>query len=105
MRVGIDVVRNSLPHVEFAFGPMGLCALNTAQKIIDNIRNRTEDERLKLNQIWDSTLIQQRIGRKAVEVNNALQLLESYHWIILHDDGSQNLKFMLHNDFFGRRYR
>jgi len=105
MRVGIEIVRNSLPHVEFALGPMGLCALNTAQKIIDNIRNRTEDERLKLNQIWDSTLIQQRIGRKAVEVNNALQLLESCHWIILHDDGSKNLKFMLHNNFFGRRYR
>lgn len=105
MCVGIGIIRESLPHAEFAFSPTGLCALNTAKKIIDNIRNRPEDERHKLNQIWDSTLIQQRIGRKAVEVNNALQLLESYHWIILHDDGAKNLKFMLHNEFFGKHYR
>lgn len=100
MRVGIDIIVDSLPHVEFAFSPTGLCAANTARKIIDSIGNRPEDERLKLEQVWNSTLIQQRIGRKSIEVNNALNLLEKLNWIILHDDGSKNFKFKLNWDFF-----
>ena len=100
MCVGIDIICDSLPHVEFVFSPTGLCAANTARKIIDSIGNRPEDTYIKLEQVWTSTLIQQRIGRKSVEVNNALKLLEVLNWITLHDEGSNNLKFMLHRDFF-----
>lgn len=100
MLLGVMVVRESLAHVKFAYSPKGLCAVNTARKIIDSIGNRPEDTYIKLNQVWTSTLIQQRIGRKSVEVNNALKLLEDLNWITLHDEGSNNLKFMLHRDFF-----
>ena len=100
MLLGVMVVSKSLTHVSFAYSPEGLCAVNTARKIIDSIGNRPEDTYIKLEQVWTSTLIQQRIGRKSVEVNNALKLLEVLNWITLHDEGSNNLKFMLHRDFF-----
>ena len=94
MLLGVMVVSKSLTHVSFAYSPEGLCAVNTARKIIDSIGNRPEDTYIKLEQVWTSTLIQQRIGRKSVEVNNALKLLEVLNWITLHDEGSNNLKFM-----------
>ena len=73
-----------------------------AKQILDNILPRREDKRHKIGQVWDVENIRSRLGLSAVAATNALKLLEACNWILFHDDGSKNPKFVLHLDSFER---
>lgn len=100
MSVGISVVRNLIGHFQFAHDPRGLSAYLIAKQILDNILSRREDERYKLEQVWEVEIIRSRLGLSAIDTTNALMLLEDCNWILFHDDGSKNPKFVLHLDSF-----
>jgi len=102
MSIGISVARNLIDHFEFAHDPRGLPAYLIAKQILDNILSRREDKRHKIGQVWDVENIRSRLGLSAVAATNALKLLEACNWILFHDDGSKNPKFVLHLDSFER---
>ena len=102
MQQGIDLVRSSFPHIRYAYDPCGLTAFSTAKKILESLKkitDRWEQDKI-LDDGIDSTTIQQRIGVKSKEVNNALQLLDSHNYLAVYDDATNNLKVALHSDFF-----
>lgn len=105
MRQGIDLVRANFPHVKYAYDPCGLVAYSVAQKILESlyrITDRWEQDKL-IDDGIDSTTIQQRIGVKSKEVNNALQLLDRHNYLVVYDDASNNLKIALHPYFYDWR--
>ena len=105
MRQGIDLVRANFPHVRYAYDPCGLVAYSVAQKILESlyrITDRWEQDKL-IDDGIDSTTIQQRIGVKSKEVNNALQLLDRHNYLVVYDDASNNLKIALHTYFYDWR--
>ena len=102
MSIGISVARNLINHFQFAHDPRGLPAYPIAKQILDNILSRREDKRHKIGQVWDVENIRSRLGLSAVAATNALKLLEACNWILFHDDGSKNPKFVLHLDSFER---
>lgn len=105
MRQGIDLVRANFPHVRYAYDPCGLVAYSVAQKILESlyrITDRWEQDKL-IDDGIDSTTIQQRIGVKSKEVNNALQLLDRHNYLVVYDDASNNLKIALHPYFYDWR--
>lgn len=102
MSIGISVARNLINHFQFAHDPRGLPAYPIAKQILDNILSRREDKRHKIGQVWDVENIRSRLGLSAVAATNALKLLEACNWILFHDDGSKNPKFVLHLDAFER---
>ena len=106
MQVGIDLVRASFSHIKYAYSPTGLVAYSVARKIIESL--------VRIDEIWeqnklitdgiDSTTLQQRIGCKSKEVNNALRLLETYNYLAIYDDATNNLKVILHPSFYLYHY-
>ncbi len=102
MQQGIDLIYASFPHIRYAYDPCGLTAFGTAKKILESLKkitDRWEQDKLLEDGI-DSTTIQQRIGVKSKEVNNALQLLDKRNYLAVYDDATNNLKIALHPDFF-----
>lgn len=55
---------------------------------------------MKIGNGIDSTTLQQRIGRKSKDVNNALRLLEKHNYLAIYDDATNNLKVVLHPYFY-----
>ena len=105
MCLGIDLVRATFPHIRYAYEPCGLVACSTAQKILESlyrITDRWEQNKL-INDGIDATTIQQRIGVKSKDVNNALRLLDRHNYLAVYDDASNNLKIALHPDFYDYR--
>ena len=102
MQLGIDLVRASFQHIRYAYDPCGLTAFSTAQKILQSLKNIVDswEQDKILDDGIDSTTIQQRIGVKSKEVNNALQLLDEHNYLAVYDDATNNLKIALHPDFF-----
>lgn len=102
MQAAITLVRASFPHVKYAYSPCGLVANSVARKILKSLGNITDSwERNKLLADGiDSTTLQQRIGCKSKEVNNALRLLEKHSYLAVYDDATNNLKVVLHPNFF-----
>ena len=106
MQVGIDLARASFSHIKYAYSPTGLVAYSVARKIIESL--------VRIDEIWeqnklitdgiDSTTLQQRIGCKSKEVNNALRLLETYNYLAIYDDATNNLKVILHPSFYLYHY-
>ena len=102
MMQGIDLVYNTFNHIYYAYDSCGFVALCVAQKILDSLYRITdywEQDKL-LNEGIDSTTIQQRIGVKSKEVNNALIMLERHNYIRIYDYGTKNLKIILHPYFY-----
>ena len=102
MRQGIDLVRANFPHVKYAYDPCGLVAYSVAQKILESlyrITDRWEQDKL-IDDGIDSTTIQQRIGIKSKDVNNALRFLDRHNYLAVYDDASNNLKIALHPYFY-----
>ena len=106
MQQAIEIVRNIFNHIYYFYDPCGLQAYSAALKIIETIL-RISDNNEKwfiLNEGQNSTWIQQRIGLKSKEANNALRLLENHNYLAIYDDGSNNLKFTLHPCFFSHNF-
>ena len=92
MRQGINLVRVTFPHIGYAYDPCGLVACSTAQKILESlyrITDRWEQGKL-IDDGIDSTTIQQRIGIKSKDVNNALRFLARHNYLAVYDDASNN---------------
>ena len=66
---------------------------------LGNITGRWERDKRIADGI-DSTTLQQRIGCKSKEVNNALRLLETHNYLAVYDDATNNLKVALHPNFY-----
>lgn len=83
MQAGIDMVCASFNHINYAYSPCGLVAYTVARKIIESLRNINDswEQNKLIAEGIDSTTLQQRIGSKSKEVNNALRLLEKHNWL------------------------
>ena len=106
MQAGIDLVRASFTHINYAYSTSGLIAYSVARKIIESlshINDSWEQDRLIAEGI-DSTTLQQRVGSKSKEVNNALRLLEAHKYLAVYDDATNNLKVILHPNFYRCAY-
>ncbi|MTJ92341.1 MAG: DUF3987 domain-containing protein [Desulfovibrio sp.] len=102
IQTAITLVRASFSHIKYAYSPLGLAAYSVARKILESLGNVTdfwEQNKLIADGI-DSTTLQQRIGCKSKEVNNALRLLETYNYLAVYDDATNNLKVALHPNFY-----
>lgn len=102
MDQGIDLVRATFPHIEYAYAPCGFVAYGVAQAILESlyrITDRWEQNKL-IDDGIDSTTIQQRIGIKSKDVNNALRFLDRHNYLAVYDDASNNLKVALHPYFY-----
>lgn len=102
MEQGISIVENSFEHIRYAYDPCGLIAFKTAQKIVQSLMriNVRHERNCILNKGTDSSTIQRRIDVKSKEVNNALILLDRHNVLAVYDDATNNLKVVLHRDFF-----
>lgn len=106
IQAGIDMVRASFTHIKYAYSPSGLVAYSVARKIIESLRhiNDSWEQNKLIAEGIDSTTLQQRIGSKSKEVNNALRLLEEHNWLAVYDDATNNLKVALHPNFYRYPY-
>ena len=106
MQAGIDLVRASFTHINHAYSPSGLIAYSVARRIIESLIHINDSwERGKLiTEGIDSTTLQQRVGSKSKEVNNALRLLEAHKYLAVYDDATNNLKVILHPNFYRCAY-
>lgn len=102
MKQGIELVCASFEHIKYIYDPCGLQAYLHAQKILESLCNITEpyEQDKLINEGIDSSRIQRRTKLKSKDVNNALRLLETHNYLKVYDDATDNLKVILHSDFF-----
>lgn len=101
MAQAIALVRVTFEHARWIYDPCGFPAYAMASKVIKSLlRISPEEWQDVLFNGKDSTALQQRVGAKYAEMNNALRFLERHNVLAVYDDGTRNLKIVLHPLFF-----
>ena len=101
MYVGISLVQTVLRDVFFVYAETGLRAYPLAQRILENLRNISpcETQWIIVNGI-SSADIAKRVGKRLVDVNNALHYLASRNYLMVYDTGKSSHNVALHPCFF-----
>lgn len=104
MEAAIKLLEISMRHANFLLDERGYTAFRNAGKIVQSLFEISSDAESKI--YWDgldSRTMQIRTGLNKEQANNALAVLDRHNYLIVYDNGSPNLKFVLHPDFYDER--
>ncbi len=103
MEAAIKLLEISMRHANFLLDERGYAAFQNAGTIVQSLLRISPDAENKIYRDGlNSRDMQIRTHLNKEQANNALAVLDRHNYIRIYDNGSPNLKFVLHPDFYDK---